>query len=204
MAEHKNITDPDNHEPKGASIAVDNTVYVSDGAGSGVWKKPPIDVSSLSMERLVDGVSVAATQNPTSLGDAGAIGIEFGPAVGSASDPVNLLASGILQINEGGLYRIKIALQFGRVGGAGTSEMLFRVSVGGVQTGRSIAFKIDNADETKYFENDTWIVLPSNVEICFEVMRDSSGNNSGGLIQTIPTGTWNTAPSSALRVERLS
>ena len=37
MAEHKNIIDPNIHEPKGVSIAPINTVYTADGAGSGTW-----------------------------------------------------------------------------------------------------------------------------------------------------------------------
>lgn len=35
--EHSAITDPNIHEPKGASTAVADTVYVADGAGSGDW-----------------------------------------------------------------------------------------------------------------------------------------------------------------------
>lgn len=35
--QHKNITDPDVHEPKGTSTALANQVYVADGAGSGSW-----------------------------------------------------------------------------------------------------------------------------------------------------------------------
>lgn len=37
--EHNVITDPEIHEPKGASTAILNTVYRSDGAGSGDWEK---------------------------------------------------------------------------------------------------------------------------------------------------------------------
>ena len=35
--QHSVITDPDVHEPKGASTASVGQVYVSDGAGSGTW-----------------------------------------------------------------------------------------------------------------------------------------------------------------------
>lgn len=35
--QHAAITDPDIHEPKGASTANSGEVYVADGAGSGVW-----------------------------------------------------------------------------------------------------------------------------------------------------------------------
>lgn len=38
--EHKNITDAERHEPKGASTASNGTVYIADGAGSGAWTDP--------------------------------------------------------------------------------------------------------------------------------------------------------------------
>lgn len=37
--EHKDIIDAERHEPKGASTAVANTTYISDGAASGSWRK---------------------------------------------------------------------------------------------------------------------------------------------------------------------
>lgn len=39
--EHKNITDPNIHEPKGVAAASDGQVYVADGAGSGDWRYIP-------------------------------------------------------------------------------------------------------------------------------------------------------------------
>lgn len=38
MPEHVTITDPNIHEPKGISTALENQVYVADGAGSGEWR----------------------------------------------------------------------------------------------------------------------------------------------------------------------
>ena len=38
--QHNVITDPNIHEPKGATSAVSETAYVANGAGSGVWKRP--------------------------------------------------------------------------------------------------------------------------------------------------------------------
>ena len=35
---HKNLTDPQVHEPKGISTAEENTVYIADGTGTGAWK----------------------------------------------------------------------------------------------------------------------------------------------------------------------
>jgi hypothetical protein len=58
--QHSDITDPNIHEPKGASTASVGTVYVSDGAGSGTWGK--LDEDNL------DTVSLYADIE-TSLGD---------------------------------------------------------------------------------------------------------------------------------------
>ena len=41
--QHVDITDPQIHEPKGASTASANTVYVADGNGSGDWNKVTFD-----------------------------------------------------------------------------------------------------------------------------------------------------------------
>ena len=93
----------------------------------------------------------------------------------------------------------------GRTGASGTSILLFRVLVNGVQAGRSIVTKLGNADEEQYFENDTWIFLPAGAVLTFEVMRDAAGSNFGGLFGFDPTvdggNEWNDAPSAAIRVE---
>jgi hypothetical protein len=38
---HKNILNADLHEPKGVNSAGNNTVYVANGTGSGVWEQAP-------------------------------------------------------------------------------------------------------------------------------------------------------------------
>jgi hypothetical protein len=68
MAEHVNLTDPHLHEPKGASGAAVNTVYVSDGLGSGDWVK----VSDVSLE----GVSSAGLTGQLLISD-GTGGFDF-------------------------------------------------------------------------------------------------------------------------------
>lgn len=159
--------------------------------------------SGIAIERLVDGLSAAANQDPTGTGDGNAIQIEFGPAQNTGADPVSLEADGSLNINEAGTYRIKVAFQFGRTGGAGTSELLFRVrEKGGAQLGRSISIFLDNANANEYFENDEWLTFNSPISLTYEVMRDAAGNNSGGLASFTPSGAWNPSASAALRVYR--
>lgn len=224
--EHKDIPDAQLHEPKGAVSASSGEVYVSDGAGSGSWDfaqilgqaaateghQPYADGaggvswSRDTIERLVDGKSVAATQNPTGTGEGNSVQVEFGPALNGVSDPVQLLADGTLRFNDAGLYRVKITLSYGRTGGTGVSELRFRALLDGTQAGQSIGVKVDDADTSIVFTDEAWLEISAGTDITYEVMRDASGNNSGGLLQsTIDAATapnWNAATCAAIRVER--
>lgn len=40
MTAHRTLTDPEIHEPKGASTAIANAAYFATGGGSGSWRKP--------------------------------------------------------------------------------------------------------------------------------------------------------------------
>lgn len=78
-----------------------------------------LSATDISIGRLIDGASTAATQEPAGTGTANGLQIEFGPAINTGSDPVNLLADGTVTFITDGLYRIKVALQFGRSGASG-------------------------------------------------------------------------------------
>jgi len=162
--------------------------------------------TDIIIERLIDGVSLATSQEPSTTGFADAINVEFGAAQGTGSDPVELDVNGRATFNEAGLYRIKVVFQFGRTGGAGTSEVLFRFLVDGVQLGRTVGVKLGNADDLRYIDIDNWFNVPVGAVLDTQVMRDDAGNDSGGLFKTIPTdegvGTWNDVPCAVLRIER--
>lgn len=70
--EHKDITDPNLHEPKGVSTAAANRLYVANGTGSGSWKK--VDSKAL---QGTDGDG--STANRTVLSD-GADGFKLSPS----------------------------------------------------------------------------------------------------------------------------
>jgi len=201
MAEHVNITDPFIHEPKGVASAGVDQVYVSDGAGSGAWQDVPTNPDNLVIERLIDGLSAAADQQPPSTDTP--LQIEFGPSQFGPSDPVSLSSAGVLTVNEAGTYRIKISIAAGRTGGAGVSNLYFRALVNGVQAGQSVHLKVDSANIYVPYSDEAWLTLPAGVTISYEVLRDSTGNNSGGLFQSNPTlAGWADNPSAAIRVER--
>ena len=48
MPEHKDIQDPDIHEPKGTASAIEGQVFVADGLGSGLYKVLPPAAGTVS------------------------------------------------------------------------------------------------------------------------------------------------------------
>ena len=163
-------------------------------------------LTDLAIERLIEGVSLSANQQPSGLGIANALKVEFGAAIGTGASDVQMDVNGLVTFNTGGLYRIKVVFQFGRTGAASVSELLFRFLINGAQLGRSVGVKLENADALRYIDVDNWFNVPAGATLETEIMRDNSGNNSGGLFQTTPTnegaGTWNVVPSAVMRIER--
>lgn len=162
--------------------------------------------TGIVVDRVLEAVSLAVSQEPTGLGIANAVQIEFGAAQFTGSDPVMIDVNGTITFNVGGLYRVKSVFQFGRTGASGTSDVLFRLLVNGVQLGRSVGVKLSNADVLQYIDIDNWFNVPAGTTLDTEIMRDNSGSNSGGIFQTIPTdegaGTWGIVPCTIIRVER--
>lgn len=66
MAIHSSLTDPNIHEPKGASTASDGQVYVANGSGSGTWEDRLPTMFGKSRYQLTnDGTSESWSSNST-------------------------------------------------------------------------------------------------------------------------------------------
>lgn len=183
---------------------VDGTWEYGKGSEAGV-EFSEVGIENGTIERLLNATSTATNQDPTGTGPANAIQIEFGPAQFGPTDPVQISALGDVTFNEAGLYRVKIAIQIGRTGAGGISEMLFRALVAGTQAGRTVAAKLDNANVIIPHSDEAWLNIPAASVITYEVMRDSSGMDSGGLVGqdvTVEPGSWNQDACAELRIER--
>lgn len=162
--------------------------------------------TQLNIERVLDGISPLANQQPSGTGEVNAMQITFGPAVNDATDPVQLLADGTLRINEAGTYRIKVSFVLGRQGQPGVSKLRFRALINGVQAGLTVGADVDASNVAIPYSDEAWLTLPSGLDLTYEAMRDSSGDNSGGIFEQIVTAAtapnWSDAPCCAIRVER--
>ena len=162
--------------------------------------------TGMRTERLIQAASGVAAQNPTGLGTANAIQLNFGAAQGTVLDPLQLLADGALQCNIAGTYFLEFDMQIGRLGSSGTSIILFQIRLNGVKAAETRTFKLNNTNTNFAYQNSAWVNLSQGDLITWELMRDESGNNSGGAIGFTPTNSagteWAASPATTLRMSR--
>lgn len=143
-----------------------------------------------------------ATQAPTAVDTP--LQLSFGTAQGSASDPVMINAAGTVTFNTAGNYSIRIKLQNGRTGATGTSILLSRILLNGVQVGSSAAVKMTQTDATTPSESRVVVNPTAGQTFQVQIMRDSAGSNFGGVYpHTATVTTWGVAPSALLVISRL-
>ncbi len=129
--------------------------------------------------------------------------IEFGAAQGSASDPVEIDMNGNILIHKGDQYKFVFFIQYGRTGSGGSSFLFFRLLVDGVQVGNSPFSKLDGSGDDLPIQITRTLNLTAGQVLTTEMVRDSAGNDSGGLFSETPTlGDWNVSPSASVVVSR--
>ena len=143
------------------------------------------------------------TQAPSALNTAQQV--TFGAAQGSSGDAVMISSGGLITFNQTGLYLINGYGSVERQGSSGgTAIFLFRFLVNGVQAGTVKAFHLDTPNVSSPYE----ITFPINITTAgttasFEIMRDSSGTNAGGLYPHTNLGGWSNTPSTEVNIWQL-
>lgn len=127
--------------------------------------------------------------------------VEFGIEQGGGSDPVQLSSAGAITFNQAGLYLFNGYGNFERQGSSGgVSIVAFRSLINGVQVGESKMVEIDKVGVAIPYE----VTVPLNVSVgdvlTWEILRDSSGINAGGLYTHTLLSSWSDIPSSAFTI----
>lgn len=138
--------------------------------------------------------STAVSQLPSAIGTA--LQVEFGPS--KAGTYLSLAANGDITCNISGTYAVRLKLQKGRTGASGTSILLSRILINGVQVGVSAAAKMTSADPIYIVESKVTLQLNAGDVFTLQIIRDSSGVNFGGLYAVNSADGWNIAPTALL------
>lgn len=146
---------------------------------------------------LLIASSTAATQEPSVVDTP--LQIEFGAA--QVTTDIDISAAGAITFKTAGKYIISPFFQYGRTGATGTSFLMNRYLRNGTQEGGSLAAKIDNANTLVPWSSSIQFTAAVNDVLTIEIVRDSGGDNSGGLFSLSPTTlAWNDAPCAAIQI----
>ena len=138
-------------------------------------------------------------QVPTALNTA--LKVKFGATVNNTY--VFLDTDGTVTFKQAGHYHVEVRLQVGRTGVTGTALLLARCVKNGVQYGGGSAFKL--ADSEVLFPCVANLHLDIEVDdtFYFQIIRDASGDNSGGLYMTDPSDGWSDIPSANITITKI-
>jgi len=133
-----------------------------------------------------------------------ALQVNFGAAQGTSSDPVMVSAAGLVTFNQTGLYLVNGMGNVERSGSGGVATLLFRPLVNGTPVGVVKGFDIGTSQSMMPYE----ITIPFYVSVAgttftFEILRDSSGVNDGGLYDHVTASSWDNVPSANLQIWKI-
>lgn len=154
----------------------------------------------------VNLVPVLSAQSPVAQNPAGLdtpLQVTFGAAQGTPADPVQLLGTGEIVFNEAGIYLFNGYANFERSGSGGNAHVVFRALINGVQVSPTKMADIDTDDVNIPYELTIPLIVSAGDVLTWEIMRDSSGADDGGLYAYPTTGGWGSVPSADVNVWRI-
>jgi hypothetical protein len=200
--EHVNIPDGQRHEPAHASTAAAGTFNVANGDGTTqyrniLWTDINSVPGNVGYIEILKGNAVSTTQAPSAT--ATAIQIEFGAAQSFAQ--VALTSTGTLTFNTAGQYLVHNSFYVTETATTGNAYVLLRAMYNGTQQGNSIITTLN--DNTMLIPVKTLMVVNASAgdTLYWQLCRDSTGANAGGLSSFSPgTSGWASCPSATMSV----
>ena len=141
-----------------------------------------------------------ANQEPSGLNTP--LQVKFGAAQNDSADPVMLDALGNITFNQTGMYLFNGFGNIERQGSSGgVCVLLFRALIDGVQAGVVKGFELNTT--RIMFPYETTIVInitEVGTVLTWEILRDSSGVNQGGMYTHTASGPWDDVPSAQIQI----
>ena len=159
--------------------------------------------ANLTATQVLNAYSIQ-DQEPTGLNSA--LVVEFGAAQGSSSTPVQLDVAGKVIFNEAGLYLINGFGSVWRQGSSGGVAIFgFRGKLNGTVITQPKTFHINSSNVAIPYEITIPFQANAGDVFWFEVIRDSSGVDQGGLYPTAMAASgWGISPSSQIQIWKLN
>ena len=185
--QHNALTDPNIHEPKGITSAVNGEVYMANGSGSGTWKLPSghayseLYITAGTTAQALAAASGTAILNPTG---------EW--TSGYNNHITQTPASGTLTITEAGLYEINFYAIFTTASLSSGTQYNFYYAVNGTPSTRKLLTrKTTNGVDTLHVNGVGLAELAENNVLSMYVGGDATSSSTNiivleaGLVTTL-------------------
>lgn len=168
------------------------------------------DISAYISSGIATSLAVTNVLNATDTHDQTPSGLDtplqvtFGIAQGTGTDPVMVDALGNITFNESGIYLFNGYANFERQGSSGGNAVIaFRALLNGVQAGITKMVELKDVGTSVPYD----LTLPINATagdvLTWEIMRDSSGVDQGGLYAHTLLGGWGNVPSVSVNIYKI-
>lgn len=183
-------TDADSSNATKNFLVSDISAYISSGIAT-----------NLAVTNVLNATD---TNNQTPSGLDTPLQVLFGIAQGTGTDPVMVDVSGNITFNESGIYLFNGYSNFERQGSSGGNAVIaFRALLNGVQAGVTKMVELKDVGTGVPYD----LTLPINATagdvLTWEIMRDSSGVDQGGLYAHTLLGGWSNVPSVSVSIYKI-
>ena len=193
-------TDDESYSLQIVGVPTNGQIVGYDSAlGRFVPKDPTGGTFTVTVETALQTASLV-DQDPPGLGIAQQI--TLGAPQTTAFFDVDAL--GNITCLAGDEYTFRIRFGIGREGAAGESQIYLRSLINGVPTEFTAVAIVDNQRIEIPATFEGTIALNTNDVVTFEMIRDTDGDNSGGLRAGIPDVAWNPSPSALVTITRFT
>lgn len=196
--QHSLLTGSDLHEVKGAAGATARYVYSADGLGSAAF----VDPLTLDNVQVVNTLSNFNSANISPSGTDTPLVCGFTSTV--SNDDITMDSSGVITINTDGIYRFTFNMNFGRSTNTSTAIVLARLLINDVAFGFTQGVTIDSNASTRPVQIDVIAAANATDTYKVQIMRDSAGQDDGGLrVIAVTDATWSDIHSYWVRISRI-
>ena len=172
--QHSALTDPQLHEPKGASTAASGKVYVANGSGSGTWQfiaghsYGDLYITGSSVSQTLSASSALAKLNPT------------GAWVANGYQNITpSAANGQFTITQAGIYQLDFWIVFETAAIASGAAYNFHYAVNGTASTRKIYVKkTSNGVDTLHLASNGYVTLAANDIVTIQVGGDGTSSST--------------------------
>ena len=158
----------------------------------------PPPTYTLEMSSVLSGIS---TDNQIPSGLDTALQVSFGAA--QTTTPVSIDAAGTITFNEQHLYIVNLAFRVGRTSVGTVSYFAIRDLYNGTQSLPTKVIETTSVVEARPYEISIPYYPSVGDTLSWEVMRDSSGFDAGGLYRQALSGGWDSAPSASINIYKV-